>query len=275
MSLLLSARRVSERVLPARWVSGYSTRSVRLGVALSYLALITLAEMVTTFVNPRAGLVLHSALLIVLLVHSALTAGDPYHRLLLALVLAPLTRMLSLCLPLVNFPQLYWYLIISIPLGVATVLAARLLGFSRAQLALTLRRFPLQLLVALTGITFGLVEYRILRPDALIDDLTWRNFLVSGVILMVCTGFAEEVIFRGIIQRASIQALGRFGLLYGAILFAVLHIGYASALDVVFVFLIALLFGWIVEATGSLAGVTVAHGLTNIVLFLVVPFWGR
>jgi len=275
MSLLLSARRVSERVLPARWVSGYSSRSVRLGVALSYLALITLAELVTTFVNPRAGLVLHSALLIVLLVHSALTAGDPYHRLLLALVLAPLTRMLSLCLPLVNFPQLYWYLIISIPLGVATVLAARLLGFSRAQLALTLRRFPLQLLVALTGITFGLVEYRILRPDALIDDLTWRNFLVSGVILMVCTGFAEEVIFRGIIQRASIQALGRFGLLYGAILFAVLHIGYASALDVVFVFLIALLFGWIVEATGSLAGVTVAHGLTNIVLFLVVPFWGR
>ena len=275
MSLLLSARHASERVLSARWFSGYSSRSVRLGIALGYLALITLAELVTTFVNPHAGLILHSALLIILLAHSALTAGDPYHRLLLALVLAPLTRMLSLCLPLVNFPQLYWYLIISIPLGVATVLAARLLGFSRAQLGLTLRRFPLQLLVALTGITFGLVEYRILRPDALIDDLTWRNFLVSGVILMVCTGFAEEVIFRGIIQRASIQALGRFGLLYGAILFAVLHIGYASVLDVVFVFFIALLFGWIAEATSSLAGITVAHGLTNIVLFLVIPFWGR
>ena len=274
MSLLLSARRVSERVLPARWVSGYSNRSVRLGIALGYLALITLAELVTTFVSPRAGLILHGALLIILLVHSALTAGDPYHRLLLGLVLAPLTRMLSLCLPLVDFPQLYWYLIISIPLGVATLLTARLLGFSRQQLGLTLRRLPLQLLVALTGITFGMVEYRILRPDALIDDLTWRNFLVSGVILMVCTGFAEEVIFRGIIQRASIQALGRFGLLYGAILFAVLHIGYASALDVVFVFIVALLFGWITEATGSLAGVSVAHGITNIVLFLIMPFWG-
>ena len=274
MSLLLSAHRISERVLPARWVSGYSNRSVRLGIALGYLALITLAELVTTFVSPRAGLILHGALLIILLAHSALTAGDPYHRLLLGLVLAPLTRMLSLCLPLVDFPQLYWYLIISIPLGVATLLTARLLGFSRQQLGLTLRRLPLQLLVALTGITFGMVEYRILRPDGLIDDLTWRNFLVSGVILMVCTGFAEEVIFRGIIQRASIQALGRFGLLYGAILFAVLHIGYASALDVVFVFIVALLFGWITEATGSLAGVSVAHGITNIVLFLIMPFWG-
>ena len=275
MSLLLAARRVSERILPAHWASGYSARSVRLGIALGYLALITLAELITTFASPRAGLVLHSALLIALLIHSALTAGDPYYRLLLALVLAPLTRILSLCLPLVNFPQLYWYLIISLPLGVATVLAVRLLGFSRLQLALTLRRLPLQILVALTGVTFGLAEYLILRPDALIDDLTWRNLLVSGAILMICTGFAEEFIFRGIIQRASIQALGRFGLLYGAILFAVLHIGYASLLDIVFVFSVALLFGWIAEATWSLAGVTIAHGLTNIVLFLVMPFWGQ
>jgi membrane protease YdiL (CAAX protease family) len=272
MSVLLSARRISERVLPAHWVSDYSSRSVRLGIALSYLALITLAELVTTFVSPRAGLMLHSVLLIVLLVHSALTAGDPHHRLLLGLVLAPLTRMLSLCLPLVDFPQLYWYLIISIPLGMATLLTVRLLGFSREQMGFCVRRVPLQLLVALTGITFGMVEYRILRPDALIDDLTWRSFLVSGVILMVCTGFTEEIIFRGIIQRASIQALGRFGLVYGAILFAVLHTGYRSAPDVVFVFLVALLFGWIAESTGSLAGVSVAHGITNIVLFIVMPF---
>jgi len=275
MSSLLSARHGSERVLPARWVSGYSSRAVRLGIALGYLALITVAELVTTFVNPRAGLILHGALLIILLAHSALTAGDPYHRLLLGLVLAPLTRILSLCLPLVDFPQLYWYLIISIPLVVATVLTIRLLGFSREQLGLTVRRVPLQLLVALTGITFGMVEYRILRPNALIDDVTWRNFFVAGMILMVCTGFAEELIFRGVIQRASIQALGRFGLLYGAILFAVLHIGYASVLDVVFVFIVALLFGWITEATWSLAGVTLAHGITNIVLFLIMPFWGR
>jgi len=274
MSSLLSARRVSERVLPARWQPGYSSRSVRLGIALGYLALITVAELVTTYVTSPAGLVLYGGLLVILLAHSALTSGNPYHRLLLGLALAPLTRILSLCLPLMDFPQLYWYLIISIPLGVATVLTARLLGFSREQLGLSVRRVPLQLLVALTGIIFGIVEYRILRPPALIDDLTWPNLLVAGMILMVCTGFAEEVIFRGVIQRASIQALGRFGLLYGAILFAVLHIGYASIPDVVFVFFVALLFGWIAEATWSLAGVTLAHGITNIVLFLIMPFWG-
>ena len=99
--------------------------------------------------------------------------------------------------------------------------------------------------------------------------------MVASVILMVSTGFAEELIFRGVIQRASIQALGRFGLLYVAILFAVLHIGYGSIPDLILVFTVALLFGWVAEATWSLLGVTLAHGLTNIVLFLVMPFLAR
>jgi hypothetical protein len=249
-------------------------RQSRLVVALAYLLLIALAELVTTFVEPRAGLILHSALLVILLVHTALSSGQPYHRLLLGLVLAPLIRMLSLALPLVDFPLIYWYLIISVPLFVATALAARVMGFSRERIGLTVRKIPLQLLVALTGVTFGVAEYYILRPEPLVTDPTWQSMLLSGSILMICTGFAEELIFRGILQRASVQALGRFGLLYVALLFAVLHTGYRSVLDVVFVFGVALLFGWVAEATWSLVGVTLAHGLSYIVLFLVMLFWG-
>jgi membrane protease YdiL (CAAX protease family) len=248
---------------------------MRLATALVYLALIALAELVTTFAEPRVGLTLHGGLLVILLLHTALASGHPYHRLLLGLSLAPLTRILSLSLPLVGFPLLYWYLVISVPLFVATVLTVRALGFSREQLGLTMRKIPVQFLVVLTGFTFGIAEYYILRPDPLIVSRTWQNVLVSGLILLVCTGFAEELIFRGVIQRASVQALGRFGLLYVALLFAVLHIGYKSVLDVVFVFIVALLFGWVAEATWSLVGISVAHGLTNIVLFLIMPFWGR
>jgi hypothetical protein len=43
----------------------------------------------------------------------------------------------------------------------------------------------------------------------------------------------------------------------------------------ILVFTVALLFGWVAEATWSLLGVTLAHGLTNIVLFLVMPFLAR
>jgi membrane protease YdiL (CAAX protease family) len=89
---------------------------------------------------------------------------------------------------------------------------------------------------------------------------------------MACTGFVEELIFRGVMQRASVRAVGRFGWLYVALLFAVLHVGYRSVADVIFVFGVALMFGWVVESTRSLLGVTLAHGLTNVVLFLIMPF---
>jgi len=38
------------------------------------------------------------------------------------------------------------------------------------------------------------------------------------------------------------------------------------------VFAIALLYGWVVRRTGSIIGVSVSHGITNITLFLLIPF---
>jgi membrane protease YdiL (CAAX protease family) len=35
---------------------------------------------------------------------------------------------------------------------------------------------------------------------------------------------------------------------------------------------VGLFFGWVVQRTRSLLGVTLSHGLTNIVLFLVMPY---
>jgi membrane protease YdiL (CAAX protease family) len=245
-------------------------------VALTYLALICVAELLTTSPEPRTGLVLHGLLLVALLVHSAVASQRAYHRLLLTLTIAPLTRMVSLSLPLAvaQIPQLYWYLIISVPLFVATTLTARTLGLSRQQIGLTLRQVPMQLPVAATGLLFGVIEYYILKPQPLVEDPTWPNLLVGFLILMICTGFAEELIFRGVMQPMAQQALGDLGLLYVALLFAVLHVGYQSAQDVAFVFVVALVFGWVVRRTGSLLGVTLAHGLTNVILFLVMPFWG-
>jgi membrane protease YdiL (CAAX protease family) len=286
MSLPLFARQRSDQGLVDYWLSYLQKRQIRLATALVYLALIALAELVVAYAVPQTpqegeiwkelalvGLTLHGGLLVILLLHSSLASGQPYQRLLLGLSLAPLTRILSLSLPLVGFPLLYWYLVISVPLFVATIMVARVSGFSRAEMGLTIRKIPAQFLVIPTGLVFGLVEYFILRPGPLIASRTFPSILVSSLILVVCTGFAEELIFRGVIQRASVQALGRFGLLYVALLFAVLHIGYRSVPDVIFVFVVALVFGWVAESTWSLLGISLAHGLTNIVLFLILPYW--
>ena len=69
------------------------------------------------------------------------------------------------------------------------------------------------------------------------------------------------------------ETFGWRGIIYISLLFAVLHMGFLSWLDVVFVFAVALFFSWVVKKTGSLFGVTLSHGITNIVLFLIAPFF--
>ena len=193
-------------------------------------------------------------------------------KLLLALCLAPLTRIMGLSMPLVQFSPIYWYLIIYPPLFLAAWVAMRRVNLTARETGLTIQKLPLQLVVALTGIIFGVVEYLILRPEPLISQLSWGEILLAAFILLVGTGFVEEFMFRGVIQRASMGALGIWGLFYTALVFAVLHLIHLSAIDLAFVFAIALFFGWVVKETGSLLGVSLAHGITNILLYLILPF---
>ena len=130
---------------------------------------------------------------------------------------------------------------------------------------------PVQVVLALTGVVFGLALYGILRPESLIDNLTWGKILLPAFILLITTGFVEELIFRGVVQRSSIEALGPQGWVYAAVLSSVLYISYLSAVHWFAVFLVGLFFGWIVNRTGSLLGVTLSHGIINISLYLVIP----
>ena len=241
-------------------------------IALAYLATIALAEIVVTFAQPRLGVVVHSLVLLVLLVHAARVESQTERAFLVSLAFAPLIRLLSLSLPLAQLPLMYWYLITSIPLFAAVLIAAPTLGFSWPDLGLNLRRWGLQLAIALSGLAFGVLEYFILQPAPLVQTFTWRSLWLPALILLVSTGLLEEMIFRGLLQRTSVNLLSLWGIGYVAVLFAVLHIGYRSLLDVVFVLAVGLFFGWIVHRTRSLLGVTLSHGLTNIVLFLVMPF---
>jgi uncharacterized protein len=241
-------------------------------IAVAYLAAIAVAEVLTTFAPPRMGLVAHAAVLLGILIHAARVDGQKEQAFLVSLAFAPLIRVLSLSLPLADLPLLYWYPITSIPLFAAVLIAAPTLGFGRAALGLSLRRWGLQLVIGLSGIAFGVFEYWILRPEPLVSTFEWSDLLWPALILLVATGLLEELIFRGLLQRAAIDFLGIWGIGFVAILFAVLHTGYRSLLDVLFVGAVGLFFGWVVHRTRSLLGVTLAHGLTNIILLLVMPF---
>lgn len=239
--------------------------------ALLYIALIAAAEGVTALVNPIGGIIFHSLILFALVVHAAFASQATQRSLYLSLALAPLIRIISLSMPVSQFSQVYAYVIISIPVLVATLIFVRLMNLRPVEVGLVIRKGPLQLLVALTGVLFAWAEYRILSPEPLISNLRLDQVLLPAVVFLVSTGFIEELVFRGVMQRSFTGALGLRGLVLVALTFAVLHVGYLSAAHILFVFAVGLIFGWIVMKTGSILGVSLSHGITNIGLYLVIP----
>lgn len=238
----------------------------------SCLLLITLAELVTAVLQPYAGLLLHALTMLALLAYAAFAPTAGARHLALALVLAPLIRLLSLSLPLLSFPQLVWYPLVSVPLLLTAWLMMRHIGIGSRALGLRGGRWYEQLGIACIGLGLGAIEYAILEPHVLVSGLSLSALWWPALSLLIFTGFTEELIFRGLLQPLAIETLGRPALIFVSLLFAVLHVGYLSLSDVVFVFAVGLLFAYIVRWSGSIVGVTLAHGLTNMLLLLVLPY---
>ena len=126
--------------------------------------------------------------------------------------------------------------------------------------------------IALTGVPFGFIDYLILRPEPLVTGLSFWNLVLLALGLGLATGFVEELVFRGIMQRNAVETFGeRRGLIGVALVFASLHIGWLSMLDLVFVFSIGPCYGFMVLKKGNIIGVSLSHGITNVVLFMVAP----
>lgn len=240
--------------------------------AVVYLLAIIIAEVVTVAVHPVWGIVGYIIVLVAIIWYPAVTDRYFPGGLILSLALVPLVRIISLSLPLANIPQIWWYPITYAPLLAAVIVVMRLLDLRREDVGLTFGSFPVQFAIGLSGLLFGVVEYFILKPEPLIAELTWPGALLPALVLLVSTGVVEELIFRGVLQRTAVEAFGGWGIVYVSLIFAILHIGFLSLIDVVFVFAVALFFGLVVKKTGSLFGVSLSHGITNIILFLVAPF---
>ncbi|KUK82767.1 MAG: putative metal-dependent membrane protease [Pelotomaculum thermopropionicum] len=237
-----------------------------------YASAITAAEIITAYFNPVSGIVCHVILMLALLVHASLAYRQPVNVVYMALALAPMIRIMSLSMPLVDVPPMYWYLIISLPLFAAAVAVMRIAGFKPGEVGLVPGNLPFQMLVAFLGVPLGLLEYLILRPDPLVPALTFSYIWLPALILLVSTGVLEEFIFRGVMYRAAVDNLGRwYSIMYISFIFGVLHITHRSPLDLLFVLGVALLFSVAVSLFRSILGVSLAHGLTNIGLYLIWP----
>jgi len=263
---------------------------------LVYLALVIVAEVMIAIPGASSpfdrpfqpiGLSLHILLVFSLLFLSVILQSKDavLAPLLVAASLASLVRVFSLAVPRYPFFQtpdmnplrtIPWLALVSIPLLVSIVAVAYVQGLHPLDLGLLITRWKdglLQLAIALTGIPLGLVEFAILRPQPWIEALALAPLVVAGLVIFLATGLSEELIFRGILLRRAVDALGqRRGLVYVTAIFASLHIFFLSGVDLVFVFAVGLFYGLVVLKTKNLWGAILSHSLGNVILYLVAPF---
>jgi hypothetical protein len=83
----------------------------------------------------------------------------------------------------------------------------------------------------------------------------------------------EELAFRGLMQYHAVRTLGFSGIVFVSVLFGFLHIGNLSALDVLLASSVGFIYSLIVKVTGSIYGISISHGIINITLFLIAPFY--
>lgn len=214
----------------------------------------------------------HAILIPVLLTHYVLLEEVPPNRLLPVLALLPLLRILSLTMPVKQVPQIYWYALVGIPILIAVSLTLRLLNLSWKDLGLLPHRWRPQIYIGLSGIPLSFLAYIVLLPKGGNIVLNWQDVIIGSLILIIFTGFTEEIIFRGLLQRVTNELYGRAGIIYSTAMFTTMYIGSLSLAYVVFVGLLGLFFGWCYNRTKSVWGAALSHGITNVGIAFIWPF---
>ncbi len=237
-----------------------------------YVFLIMIAEFVTCYFL-HAGVLIHLFILGALLIHSVMLEDKPVSSLLTAMAIAPLIRILGLSTPLVHFSQITWFAIVSVPMFIAGITIARMQGLSARQVGLSLPKkkyFPLEVAVIVLAFPIGFLEYYMLRPSAL-AALNFHEATAPALILIINTGFLEEIIFRGLLQYHANRIAGFHGIVLVSVLFGILHITNLVFWDALLAGAVGLLFALVVRKTGSVWGMSIVHGMINVTLFIIAP----
>lgn len=240
-----------------------------------YFVLVAAAETATIY-NPTIGIALHVALLFSLLTFSALTKDPVFSGFLLAFAIVPLIRILSLTMPLTHFTRLMWFLLISIPIFIAIFTCMKIQKLSLRDVGMTFSRIkdlPIQIGVVLLAVPTGILEYYLLTPRPLLYELEPTLLIAPVLIIIIGTGFVEELAFRGLLQYHAVKLMGWWGILLATATFAVMHIGNLSYWDVLLAFVLGGIYALVVKKTGSIYGVVLSHGLVNVILFLISPVY--
>jgi membrane protease YdiL (CAAX protease family) len=256
-----------------RWSFRRSQPLAGVEVVRAYSIAIGVAEVLGAVGWVIPGAVLDAALVPILLGHFMWREGTAHRRLLPVLALIAMLRVLSIAAAVPRLPVVTWYVTVGGALLIGEVLTIRLVEEPWERLNLALRRPRLDLAIAATGIPAGFIGYLLLRPGPLMPGAGPAQMIAGIVGLVVFAAFAEELLFRGLLQSIAIETFGiwRLGLVYAATMSGVMYLGSGSLPYTIAVAAYGLLLGATILRGGSVWGTTASHGLALIGMAFVWP----
>jgi membrane protease YdiL (CAAX protease family) len=162
---------------------------------------------------------------------------------------------------------------------VAGVVALRLAGQSAKEVGLipAPREVPVAAFLLPVGLALGVALYWLIAPPGLARELASYNVGLVALVVILNPGLVDELVFRGVLQRASLGVLGNgLGIAYASLLYApIVPAGLADGglLAVVATFLVGLMLSLVTARTGSILSAAVAHASLAVGLFVVAPYW--
>lgn len=239
-----------------------------------YLVALGFSELVSDLWQPLVGVWLHALLATVLILRGSQLTGTREGHFCIALSIMPLVRIVSFAISPTFASGVWFYVAAEMPFLGAALAGARVLDLKWNDIGICRpRSWLLSAVVLVTGVGEGWLEAQIIHPAALASGLSPHQVLLPALLLIVSTGIVEEIVFRGLIQLMSTRLLGTIaGVVYTSLGWALLHIGWLSVIDVFYVCAIGLIWGWFRHVNRSVLDIGVAHGLANVMLFLIVPY---
>ena len=231
--------------------------------------LILLAEILIFYGKTAAAMPIHARNLVFLSLSTIFVNNRTYA----ALMLLPLFRLLNVAMPVFFHLTLYSYVLVYAPMFIPMYMILKERFITAEEAGLTFERFWFFLPVSISmGLALGWGEYKVIKPQMLVVDNDLQQILILSLTMILFVGVVEEFVFRSSLQTVLQERIGLIGgLVLASVIFGFMHSGYHLTLELLYVSLAGLAFGVLFWLSKSLPVVSLAHGVTNIAMFLIVP----
>lgn len=242
-------------------------------VLLLTLLAIFIAEGLFFFQYFKIGMYMHILTLITLSLTACRIKDNDTSNLIQVLALLPLFRILNNTMPIFFTQTLYVFPFIYGPIFISLYYLAKHQKFSNQELGLSFKNIYLYIpLSIILGLILGKMEYSIINVESMIPVPNVQNLIIFSMIMIIFTGFAEELLFRSIIQTRFEQVIeSKGGLIITSLLFGAMHSGYGTVYEIIFTASVGFFLGYLFQKTRSLIFIAITHGMINIFLFGLLP----